>query len=190
MPTALALLAELGLPVAPLAERVGHALDLLRDPARTPSLAPADRSLLQETLSRLAGRAATGGPQQILHGEPHPGNLLDTPAGPRFIDLETFCRGPVEFDLTHAPAEAAAQHPGHDPALLEECRTLSLALATTWRWGPGGHLPGRPSDRRGVAGRGAGSRRGMRPRDRGPSSRIPCPGMVGASSPSSRRILR
>lgn len=124
----------LDLPVAPLAERVGHALDLLRDPAPTPSLAPADRSLLQETLTRLTGRAATGGPQQILHGEPHPGNLMDTPAGPRFIDLETFCRGPVEFDLAHAPAEVAAHYPGHDPALLDECRTLSLALATTWRW--------------------------------------------------------
>lgn len=67
----------------------------------------------------------------------------------------------------------------HVLALLEECRTLSLALATTWRWGPGGHLPGRPSDRRGVAGRGAGARRGVRPRDRGPSSRIPCLGILG-----------
>ncbi|MGP5413048.1 phosphotransferase family protein [Brachybacterium paraconglomeratum] len=124
----------LDLPVASLADRVGHALGLLRDPARTPSLGPADRSLLQETLARLTGRAATGGPQQILHGEPHPGNVLDTPAGPRFIDLETFCRGPVEFDLAHAPAEVAAYSPDHDPALLEECRPLSLALATTWRF--------------------------------------------------------
>ena len=124
----------LDLPVPPLADRVGHALDLLRDPERTPALAAAARSLLQETLARLAERAATGGPQQILHGEPHPGNVLDTPSGPRFIDLETFCRGPVEFDLAHAPAEVAAHYPGHDPALLEECRTLSLALATTWRW--------------------------------------------------------
>lgn len=124
----------LDLPVAPLADRVGHALDLLRDPVRTPALAPEDRTLLQGTLTRLADRAATGGPQQILHGEPHPGNVLDTPAGPRFIDLETFCRGPVEFDLAHAPAEVAAHYSGHDPALLEECRTLSLSLATTWRF--------------------------------------------------------
>ena len=121
-------------PVAPLSDRVGHALDLLRDPERTPTLVPADRALLQETLARLAARAAISGPQQILHGEPHPGNLLDTPDGPRFIDLETFCRGPVEFDLAHAPAEVAAHYVGHDRALLEECRTLSLALATTWRW--------------------------------------------------------
>jgi len=124
----------LDVPVAPLADRVGHALDLLQDPARTPALAREDRTLLQGTLARLADRAATSGPQQILHGEPHPGNVLDTPAGPRFIDLETFCRGPVEFDLAHAPAEVAAHYPGHDPALLEECRTLSLAIATTWRW--------------------------------------------------------
>ncbi|MFB9999834.1 MULTISPECIES: aminoglycoside phosphotransferase family protein [Brachybacterium] len=124
----------LDLPVPPLADRVGHALDLLRDPERTPALAAAARSLLQETLARLAERAATGGPQQILHGEPHPGNVLDTPSGPRFIDLETFCRGPVEFDLAHAPAEVAAHYPGHDPALLEDCRTLSLAIATTWRF--------------------------------------------------------
>lgn len=124
----------LDLPVAPLADRVGHALDLLRDPARTPALAPADRILLQGTLARLAERAATGGPQQILHGEPHPGNVLDAPDGSRIIDLETFCRGPVEFDLAHAPAEVAPHYPGHDPALLEDCRTLSLALATTWRW--------------------------------------------------------
>lgn len=134
VPTALVLLTELDLPVAPLADRVGHALDLLRDPERTPALAAAARSLLQETLARLAERAATGGPQQILHGEPHPGNVLDTPSGPRFIDLETFCRGPVEFDLAHAPAEVAAHYPGHDPALLEDCRTLSLAIATTWRF--------------------------------------------------------
>lgn len=127
-------LRALDLPVAPLADRVGHALDLLRDPQRTPALAPAERTLLQATLARLAERAATGGPQQILHGEPHPGNVLDAPGGPRFIDLETFCRGPVEFDLAHAPAEVAAHYPGHDPALLAECRTLSLALATTWRF--------------------------------------------------------
>lgn len=55
VPAALVLLTELDLPVAPLADRVGHALDLLRDRERT-------------------------------------------------------------------------------PALLEECRTLSLGLATTWRW--------------------------------------------------------
>src|SRR5690606_10129152 len=38
-------------PVAPLSDRVGHALDLLRDPERTPTLVPADRALLQETLA-------------------------------------------------------------------------------------------------------------------------------------------
>jgi Ser/Thr protein kinase RdoA (MazF antagonist) len=43
----------------------------------------------------------------ILHGEPHPGNVLTMENGLLFIDLETRCSGPVEFDLAHAPEEAA-----------------------------------------------------------------------------------
>jgi Ser/Thr protein kinase RdoA (MazF antagonist) len=130
------------LPVAPLAERLGHALALLADPARTPALDAPGRALLHGTIERLGEVASTRGPQQILHGEPHPGNLLDAPGGPRFIDLETFCRGPVEFDLAHAPEEVAAHYPGVDAALLEDCRTLSLAVATTWRWDREDTYPG------------------------------------------------
>jgi len=39
--------------------------------------------------------------EQLLHGEPHPGNVLSTKNGLVFIDLETCCRGPVEFDIAH-----------------------------------------------------------------------------------------
>jgi hypothetical protein len=48
--------------------------------------------------------------QAIPHS--HPGNLLPTRTGPLFIDVETCCRGPVEFDLAHAPGEVAAHYPG------------------------------------------------------------------------------
>ena len=43
--------------------------------------------------------------EQLLHGEPHPGNVLSTRNGPLFVDLETCCRGPVEFDLAHVPED-------------------------------------------------------------------------------------
>lgn len=36
---------------------------------------------------------------QVLHGDAHPGNLVATPAGWRWIDLEETCRGPVRWDL-------------------------------------------------------------------------------------------
>lgn len=32
-------------------------------------------------------------------------------------------------------------HPGSDPALLEDCRILTRALATTWRWDREDSLP-------------------------------------------------
>ena len=82
-----------------------------------------------------------GAAEQLLHGEPHPGNLLLTTGGPRFIDLETCCRGPVEFDVAHAPEEVGRHYPGIDRDLLRQCRILVLAMVTTWRWERGDQFP-------------------------------------------------
>jgi thiamine kinase-like enzyme len=75
----------------------------------------------------------------MLHGEPHPGNLLRTKNGLLFIDLETCCRGPVEFDIAHVelprfPDEVSKDYPGVDQQLLRECYVLTLAMITAWRW--------------------------------------------------------
>jgi hypothetical protein len=100
----------------------------------TPALADADRELLGGTLRSL-GRVVgeRGGAEQLLHGEPHPGNVLTTKDGLLFIDLETCCRGPVEFDLAHAPEGVSDHYPGVDHDLLRDCRILVLAMITTWR---------------------------------------------------------
>ncbi|NJP92804.1 aminoglycoside phosphotransferase family protein [Nonomuraea sp. FMUSA5-5] len=136
-------------PMPHFTERVEQARALLADRARTPALPDADRELLAGTLRDL-GRsiAARGGPEQPLHGEPHPGNLLATAEGPLFIDLETCCLGPVEFDLAHAPEAVAGHYPGLGEGLLRDCRSLMLAIITTWRWDrddqlPDGHRRGR-----------------------------------------------
>jgi hypothetical protein len=47
----------------------------------------------------LAGLDGPGGPELVLHGDAHPGNLLWTPAGWLWTDLEETCRGPRAFDL-------------------------------------------------------------------------------------------
>ncbi len=123
-------------------DRVAEAQQLAADPGRTPDLAAPDRELLGGTLRRL--RRSTGehgAPEQLLHGEPHPGNLLATAGGPRFIDFETCCRGPVEFDLAHAPDEVADFYPHVDQDLLRDCRILVLAMITMWRWDSGDQLP-------------------------------------------------
>jgi hypothetical protein len=77
----------------------------------------------------------------MLHGEPHPGNLLSTRRGPLFVDLGTCCRGPIEFDVAHAPEEVAEHYPGANQDLIHQCRILMWALFTTWRWRHDDQLP-------------------------------------------------
>jgi thiamine kinase-like enzyme len=123
-------------------DRIDQAQQLVASRHRTPALADADRELLGDTLRRLRGAIGErGGVEQLLHGEPHPGNVLTTKNGLLFIDLETCCRGPVEFDLAHAPEEVSEHYPGVNRGLLRVCRILVLAMITTWRWDRGDQFP-------------------------------------------------
>lgn len=130
-------------------DRVAAAERLVMHAAETPALAEPDRQLLLGTLRSARERIRSrGAPEQLLHGEPHPGNLLSTRDGLLFIDFETCCRGPVEFDLAHVPEQVSARCPGTDPVLLAECRRLVLAMVAAWRWDvrdafPDGHRHGR-----------------------------------------------
>ena len=123
-------------------DRVAEAQQLVASRERTPALADADRELLSDTL-RTSRRAIEdhGAPEQLLHGEPHPGNVLNTKNGPLFIDLETCGRGPVEFDLAHVPEEVSERYPDGDRDLLRECRLLVLAMVAAWRWDQDDRLP-------------------------------------------------
>ena len=70
---------------------------------------------------------ALGWPRRPLHGDAHTGNVLVTPAGPRWTDFEDVCAGPVEWDLASLTVtdEAVAAYPGPiDETRLEECRDL------------------------------------------------------------------
>jgi hypothetical protein len=130
-------------PAPHFTDQISDAQRLVGDRDQTPALAEADRELLGGALQRLRqGVGSRGRAEQLLHGEPHPGNLLWTEQGPLFIDLETCCRGPVEFDLAHAPAAVAAEYPGADQRLLHDCRLLMLAMVAAWRWDRNDHFPG------------------------------------------------
>jgi hypothetical protein len=91
---------QIDLPTPHFTDRIAEAQHLVDDRARTPALAEPDRELLSNTLRNLRRAIGQrGAAEQLLHGEPHPGNLLRTKNGLLFIDLETCCRGPVEFDV-------------------------------------------------------------------------------------------
>ena len=129
--------------VAPhFTDRVAAAQTMLGDRTRTPQLGDEDRELLSTLLQqRTASITGRGASEQLLHGEPHPGNLIPTRMGPLFVDLGTAVRGPVEFDLAHAPEHVGHYYPGTDKDLLRDCRILMLAMVTTWRWDRDDQLP-------------------------------------------------
>jgi len=123
-------------------DRVREAEHIVRNVEATAGVSETDRDLLTSTLTTAAGAIGErGAAEQLLHGEPHPGNVLNTMEGPLFIDLETCCRGPVEFDLAHVPEDVSALYPNIDQALLRHCRILVLAMVAAWRLEPGDQLP-------------------------------------------------
>ncbi len=134
-------------------DRVAEAQKLVADREQTPGLPSADRELLGNTLRRLrTGIIGLGTGEQLLHGEPHLGNLLRTRKGLLFVDLETCCRGPVEFDMAHgllpsedgrmlAVEDVCKPYPGADRGVIDQCRILIWAMITTWRWQRDDQLP-------------------------------------------------
>lgn len=122
--------------------RIDEAEQLVATCDRTPALDTAERELLLETLESVRQTIdRSGAAEQLIHGEPHPGNILDTMDGPLFIDLETCCRGPVEFDVAHVPVDVGDRYAEVDQDLVGECRRLVLAMVATWRWDADDEFP-------------------------------------------------
>ncbi|MBK9613437.1 MAG: aminoglycoside phosphotransferase family protein [Dehalococcoidia bacterium] len=135
-------LRKMTLPTPHFTDRVAEAQSLVGDPVLTPELRAADRELLANALrTLLTAVVQRGSKEQLLHGEPHPGNLLNTRDGPLFIDLQTACRGPVEFDVAHAPDAVVAHYPNLDTELVDQCRLLKLAMVAAWRWDRNDEFP-------------------------------------------------
>jgi Ser/Thr protein kinase RdoA (MazF antagonist) len=101
----------------------------------TPELSDTDRTFLAGSLRDLrrsiVDRHAR---EQLLHGEPHPGNVLLTKSGPLFIDFENTAFGPVEYDLGWVPRAVSDLYSHADQALVDECRGLVLAMISAYRW--------------------------------------------------------
>ncbi len=135
-------MAKVDVTVPHFSDRVAGAQQLVASPDRTPELEDSDRKLLSSTLrGQRRAISARSSAEQLVHGEPHAGNLLNTKTGPLFIDLETCCRGPVEFDLAHVPEEVSECYSGADQELLRACRLLVLAMIAAWRWDLDDQLP-------------------------------------------------
>ncbi|MFD9499326.1 aminoglycoside phosphotransferase family protein [Streptomyces sp. NPDC060035] len=139
-----AALRQIDLDAPHFTDRVAVALREVNDRERSPELPGSDRELLSSTLGGLSAAISIDrAGDQLLHGEPHPGNLLNTRRGPLFVDLATSCRGPIEFDLGHAPEEVGKHYAGADHDLIHRCRALNWAMFSAWRWRRDDHMPDR-----------------------------------------------
>lgn len=133
---------KIDVPTPRFTDRITEAEEIVANPSLSPELADTDRVFLGGRLRSLRRAIEDrGAVEQLLHGEPHPGNVLSTKSGALFIDLETCCRGPVEFDLAHAPEAVCEHYPNVDQGLLDDCRQLVLAMIAAWRWEAGDQLP-------------------------------------------------
>ncbi len=101
----------------------------------TPELTDEDREVLADRIANPGPLFLNGGAaEQLLHGEPHPWNVLVTKDGPLFIDFENCARGPVEYDLAWVPKEVSDRYQDADQDLIAECRGVVLALIAAHRW--------------------------------------------------------
>lgn len=106
----------------------------LSDDLRVDALVPADRAFLRAAFDDLLAQLDHRPEGAPLHGEPHDGNYLLTPAGLRWIDFESACRGPLEWDLAFLPDDARVAVGEVDRDLLELLKTLNSARVATWCW--------------------------------------------------------
>jgi aminoglycoside phosphotransferase (APT) family kinase protein len=121
-----------------LEESLDLAQATLWDDGAMKVLSASDRLLLRSAYERLRNELTQlRYPVRPVHGEAHLGNLLVTPDGLRWIDLENVSMGPLEWDLAFLPEGSAEVFPEADDRLLALLRTLNSARVATWcfaRW--------------------------------------------------------
>jgi hypothetical protein len=108
---------------------------LLADRAALPALKPVDRNLLITAFDRLQTRLDELAPANrfgVLHGSPHAYNVLLVDDHPVFIDFETVCLGPLEWDVAHLESQAAPCFAASiNTELLRLCQSMvSVKTAT------------------------------------------------------------
>ena len=105
----------------------------LRDPDFAPALYPDGRQMLLDALSVF--RLDDTRESAVLHGSPHRFNILSVDGEPYFIDFETICLGPIEWDLAHLDASVSIEYPDSiNETLLTGCRRLVSVKTATWCW--------------------------------------------------------
>jgi hypothetical protein len=115
-------------------EEIGRLLDTLRP---SPLASEDDLAALRAAHERLEAPAEDG--WRPLHGDSHFNNVLWSPDGPLWTDLENACRGPIEYDLAcllwrGAPgtAEAVLAYGSFDADLAASLEPFLAVFLAAW----------------------------------------------------------
>jgi hypothetical protein len=115
---------------------------LLDDPTALAALDGRSRAFLRERHADLrAGLAVDRGQFMPLHGDAHLGNVMMTPAGAIWADLETACQGPLEWELTSLPPAGRVAFGALDAPLFERLSQLRSLTVAVWCWADADRSP-------------------------------------------------
>jgi hypothetical protein len=109
--------------------------ELLARPASLPQLAAEDRLFLRDlyrTIMETLGSPALE--NRALHGDCHPQQTIATAAGLLWLDFESACLGPREWDLAGMDRQAIKSYGSMDGALLAVLKTARALCVTVWCW--------------------------------------------------------
>jgi Ser/Thr protein kinase RdoA (MazF antagonist) len=123
-------------PLPSYGDELSVVAEVLTGTGRIAALPAADRQLLASALSHfLAKLEQLHIEERPLHGSPHSGNLLVVDDAVRFLDFETACVGPLEWDLAHVGDEVVRHYPARvNSTVLSVCRALVSVKTATWCW--------------------------------------------------------
>ncbi len=108
---------------------------LMQEESALPALRQTDRDFLLTEHDRLRQLPAMASATPVaIHGDPHLGNVLMTPEGPRWTDWESACVGPLEWDLSCLPEASRANFPAVNKDLLAVLRDLRSVCVAVWCW--------------------------------------------------------
>jgi len=113
---------------------IDYCRSLLEDGTALPALGGADRAFLVAEHDRLRGRMRGTGRCVAIHGDAHLGNVLVTALGPRWVDWESVCMGPPEWDLSCLPERVWSGSRAVDHDLLTLLKDLRSVCVAVWCW--------------------------------------------------------
>ena len=128
-------MADLSCELPSYMEKITSCESMLAHADVAPQLASADRCFLQDVYERVSSDLkGLGGTFRPIHGDSHVGNALMTSAGSIWMDLESVCAGPIEWDIGFLPSATWSEFNDADTSLIRTLADARSLCVATWCW--------------------------------------------------------